>query len=158
MGRSRRATLSFLARLPEREILRPRTQDRWSVKDVFAHIVAWEEEGAHRLHLIARGNGHRIRFYDDLRAADRFNAQAVAAARPTPFPAVLRRAARARRRLIDALRRLPPGVLRDPSHKVPVVGWLPEFAWTHERDHLREIRAWWKTRRGAALRAGASND
>ena len=30
--------------VPERELLRPRTQGRWSVKDVLAHIAAWEEE------------------------------------------------------------------------------------------------------------------
>lgn len=143
MERSRRRTLSFLSKLPEREILRPRTQGQWSVRDVLAHIAAWEEEGVHRLELIARGRGDRIRFYDDMREVNRFNARAVVAAWSIPVPALLRRLARQRRRLIDALRRFPPRALRDPLHEVPVVGWLPEFAWTHEQSHLREINAWW---------------
>jgi len=153
MEASRRATLAFLAQLPEQEILRPRTQGQWSVKDVLAHIAAWEEEGVHRLDLIARGRGHRIHFYDDMREVNRFNARAVAAARSTRLSALLNRAAGVRRRLIAALRRLPPHALRDPSHEVPVVGWLPAFAWTHERSHLGEIRAWWRRRRSKGVGA-----
>ena len=55
MERSRLATLSFLSRLPEAEILRRRTQGAWSIKDILAHCVAWEAEGARRLQMIARG-------------------------------------------------------------------------------------------------------
>lgn len=147
MEASRRATLAFLAQLPEREIVRPRAQGTWSVKDVLAHIAAWEEEGVHRLALIARRQGHRIHFYDDMREVNRFNSRAVAAVRSMRLSTLLSRAARVRRRLIEALRRLPPHALRDPSHEVPVTGWLPAFAWTHEQNHLREIRARWRRRR-----------
>jgi hypothetical protein len=42
---------------------------------------------------------------------------------------------------------LPPSALRDPSHRYPVVGWLPEFAWTHEQGHLADIKAWWATQK-----------
>jgi hypothetical protein len=149
MERSRRATLSFLSKLPEGETLRPRAQGRWSVKDVLAHIVAWEAEGTGRLRLIARGQARRIHFYDDMREVDRFNARAVARARSMALPVLLRRAALVRRRLMAALRRLPPRALDDPSHEVPVVGWLPEYCWTHEQGHLREIRAWWSRRKTA---------
>jgi hypothetical protein len=146
MEQSRRATLAVLARLPEGEIARPRTQGRWSIKDLLAHVAAWEEEGAYRLELIARGRGTRIHFYHDPREIDRFNARVVSAARQTPFPRLLRRLARTRDRLTSALNRLPPRALRDPSHEIPVIGWLPEFAWTHEQGHLREIKAWWRAR------------
>jgi DinB superfamily len=141
----RRATIGFLSQLSEEELVRRRTRGQWSIKDVLAHIAAWEQEGAHRLELIAQGFGERIHFYHDPREIDRFNARAVSAARRMPLGAVLRRLARARRRLTDALHALPPRALRDPSHEIPVVSWLPEFAWTHEQDHFREIRAWWKT-------------
>lgn len=154
MELSRGRTLSFLSRLPAPEVLSPRTHGRWSVKDVLAHIAAWEEEGVRRLALIARGQGHRIHFYDDMGAVNRFNARAVAAARSMSLPALLRRAARVRRRLIDALRRLPPRALQDPSHEVAVVEWLPEFAWTHETGHVSEIRTRWHRRR-ARRRRGA---
>src|SRR5207249_9058610 len=51
----RRSTLAFVARLPESEIVRPRTQDRWSVKDVLAHLMTCDEETVRRFRLIARG-------------------------------------------------------------------------------------------------------
>ena len=147
MERSRAATLRLLGSLPEREIRRPRTQGKWSVKNVFAHIVAWEEEAVRRLQLIAEGEGDQILFYDDMAAADRFNARAVAKARKASWRMLLRHAALVRQQLIEALRQLPLDSLNDPSHRYPVVAWLPEFAWTHERDHRQRIRAWWKQHR-----------
>lgn len=152
MERSRRSTLRFLEKLPESEILRPGTQGKWSLKDVLAHIVAWEEEAVKRFGQIARGQAERIVFYDDMRAADRFNARAVARARRLAWPSLLRRAAQVRRRLITEFRHLPPSALNDGSHRYPVVAWLPEFAWTHEREHLRRIRAWWGKRSGHTSR------
>ncbi len=147
MERSRAATLALLRRLPTEEILRPRTQGDWSIKDVLAHIAAWEEEGRRRLILIARGRGDRIVFYDDMPAVDRFNAKAVTQSHSISLARVLRRLTRARQRLVDALRRLPPRSLNDRSHELPVVVWLRQFAWTHERAHRREIREWWTRRR-----------
>ena len=156
MTRSREATLRFLAGVPERELLRSRTQGRWSVKDVLAHVAAWEGEAVRRFALIARGRGDRILFYDaDPRLVDRFNARAVAAARSMTLGGVLRRLARVRHRLIERLRRLPAVSLRDPAHRYPVTSWLPEYAWTHERQHLRRLRGWWKGRRaGKTARSG----
>jgi hypothetical protein len=148
MARSRTATLALLGRLPADAIERPRTLGGWSVRDVLAHIVAWEEEGARRLDLIRRGRGDRIRFYDTMPEVDRFNARAVAGARRTSLPRLLGRLARSRLRLLAALRRLPPRALVDPTHELPVVVWLREFAWTHEEAHRREIRAWWAAARG----------
>jgi hypothetical protein len=147
MERSRAATFALLSQLPLAEILRPRTQGAWSIKDVLAHIVAWEEEGARRLTLVARGRGDRIVFYDDMAAVDRFNSRAVAAARSTPLPGILRRLIRARQRLVMTLRRLPPRSLNDPAHELPVMVWLREFAWTHESAHRRQMKEWWATRR-----------
>jgi uncharacterized damage-inducible protein DinB len=147
MARSRAATDALLARLPEAALRRSRTQGRWSIQDVLVHIAAWEEEGARRLALIARGRGDRIVWYDTMVEVDRYNVRAVRAARRAALASVRRRLERARARLVAALRRLPPGSLADPGHALPVTRWLPEFAWTHERAHRREIRAWWQAAR-----------
>ena len=149
MRRSRAATLSLLARLPEAAIRQPRTPRAWSIKDVLAHIAGWEEEGARRLELIARGRGDRIRFFDTMPEVDAFNARVVGTARRTPLPRLVARLARARVRLLRALQTLPSDALADPAHELPVVVWLREFAWTHERAHRGEIRAWWRMHRGA---------
>lgn len=144
---SRKSTLAFVARLPEREILRPRTLDRWSVKDVLAHLLSCDEETVRRLRLIARGQGRRIHWFEDMADADRFNARSVARARRLGLRTVLRRMARVRADLIDRLERLPTGALRDASHEYTVVEWLPAPGWSHEREHLSEVRAWWRSRR-----------
>jgi hypothetical protein len=144
---SREATLAFIARLPEREILRPRTQDRWSVKDVLAHLMSCDEETVRRLQLIARGRGDRIQWFESMAHADRFNAKTVARARRLGLRAVLRRMARVRADLIRRLERLPSTALSDPSHAYTVVEWLPTPGWSHERDHVSEIKTWWRSQR-----------
>ncbi len=149
---TRRATLDFIARLPEREILRPRTQDRWSVKDVLGHLLACDEETIRRFRLIARGRGDRIFWFRSTADADRFNARTVAAMRRLGLRTLLRRLARTRARLIAALEALPAAALRDPGHEYPVVEWLPAPGWRHEREHLQAIKAWWRARTPAAGR------
>jgi DinB superfamily len=142
---SREATLAFIARLPEREILRPRTQDRWSVKDVLAHLMSCDEETVRRLQLIARGRGDHIHWFESMADADRFNARSVARLRRLGLAALTRRMARAHAELIERLERLPTEAFEDPSHEYTVVQWLPAPGWTHEREHLAEVRAWWRT-------------
>lgn len=153
--RSRAAMLRLLTQIPAEAILRPRTQGNWSVKDVLAHIAAWEEEGTRRLALIARGRGDRIVWYDTMAEVNRFNARAVRAARRMSLTATLRRLAQARAVLVRALKRLPPHALADPAHDLPVTTWLREFAWTHETGHRGEIREWWRGQRAGRRPAGA---
>lgn len=149
MARSRAATLRLVATLPQELANQPGAVGAWSVKDVLVHLAAWEAEGARRLALIARGRGDRIRFYDTRAEVDRFNARAVRAGRRWSLRQVLGRLARARDRLLATLRRVPVRALADRRHELPVVVWLREFAWAHETAHRREIRAWWRARRGA---------
>jgi hypothetical protein len=143
----RRSTLAFVARLPEREILRPRTQDQWSVKDVLGHLTSCDEETVRRFRLIARGRGDRIHWFESMADADRFNARTVARTRRLGLPALLRRMERAHADVIEWLERLPLQSLRDSSHAYTVMEWLPTPGWRHERDHLDEVRAWWRAQR-----------
>ncbi|HEY7521425.1 MAG TPA: DinB family protein [Methylomirabilota bacterium] len=140
----RRATLAFIERLPEAEIRRPRTQDRWSVKDVLAHLLACDEETNRRFRLIARGQADRIQWFESLEFADRFNAATVARLRPLSLAALKRRMQRAHAELIERLERLPAEALDDPSHEYSVRQWLPAPGWSHEREHIGEVTAWWR--------------
>lgn len=146
MMRSRAATLRFFRRLPDHAILQPRAQGKWSVKDTFAHIVAWEEEACQRLKLIAEGRGDRIVFFDDRAPVHRFNARAVAGAHGRSWLALRRRAVQVRRSLVRALLALSQAQLDDRSQRYAVVEWLPELAWTHEEGHLARLRRWWRRR------------
>ncbi len=149
MAATRRSTLAFCARLPEREILRPRTQDRWSVKDVLAHLLSCDEETIRRFRLIGRGQGARIHWFESVAGMDRFNAQSVARLRRLGLRPLLRRMGEVHADLVRWFERLPTESLRDPSHAYPVVEWLPAPGWRHEREHVSEIRAWWRGHRRA---------
>ena len=150
MRAARAATLAFVRRLPEDEMLRPRTIDRWSVKDVLAHLMTCDEETIRRLRLISAGRADRIHWFESMADADRFNARSVAGARRLGMRAVLRRMARAHADLVRRVGRLPVASLRDPSHAYAVVDWLPAPGWSHEREHLAEIKAWWRRQRRAS--------
>ena len=141
---SRRETLALLKRLPEDAILRPRTQDQWSVKDVLGHLLACDEETVRRFSLIARARADRIHWFESMADADRFNARTVARLRRVSLRTILGRMQRARADLIRRFQRLPAASLRDPSHAYPVTEWLPAPGWSHERDHASEIKAWWR--------------
>jgi DinB superfamily len=156
MKASRAATLAFVARLPTQEISRPRTQDAWSIKDVLAHLLACDAETVRRFQLIARGHAERIQWFESMAHADRFNARSVARARRLGLAAILRRRKRVGADLVRWLERVPVAALRDPAHDYTVVEWLPAPGWSHERDHLSEIKAWWRTQRRASAprRAG----
>ena len=147
MRASRRETLAFFRRLPREAIMEPRTQDRWSVKDVLGHLMACDEETVRRFRHIAAGHPERIKWFESMAFANRFNARTVASARRLGLPTVLRRMARARGHLLTLMRRLLPSVLRDPSHAYPITEWLPAPGWSHEREHVAEIKAWWRSRR-----------
>jgi hypothetical protein len=109
--------------------------------------MSCDEETLRRFRLISRGQGERIRWFDSMAYADRFNARSVARARRLGLRAVLARMARARAGMIEEFERLPIDALQDPSHAYTVVQWLPAPGWSHERDHLSEVRAWWRSRR-----------
>ncbi|MBI3107221.1 MAG: DinB family protein [Candidatus Rokubacteria bacterium] len=152
MTATRRSTLAFVARLPEREILRPRTLDRWSVKDMLAHFLSCDEETVRRFRLIERGRGDRIHWFESMADADRFNARSAARLRRLGVRPLLRRMARVHADLVRSFERLPTDSLRDRSHAYSVVEWLPAPGWSHERDHVSEIREWWRGCRAARAR------
>ena len=147
---SRRETLAFVKRLSNEELREPRTQDRWSVKDVLGHFMACDEETVRRLRHIAAGHAERIKWFESLEYANRFNARTVASARRLSLPAVLKRMARARAELVRQLERLPAPAFRDPAHAYPMTEWLPAPGWSHEREHMAEVKAWSRRRRVAS--------
>jgi hypothetical protein len=114
---------------------------KWSIKDVFAHIVAWEEESCKRLDLILRDKSNRLYFYEDMSVAHRFNARAVAKYKQIPMNKLIRASARIRDELFQKLRELPQEEFNNPSHKYPVVVWLPELGYEHESEHREKIKA-----------------
>jgi DinB superfamily len=149
MVASRAATVKFVKTLPRADVLRGRTQDAWSVKDVLVHLVACDEETVGRFRLIAQGRADRIVWFD-MAHANRFNARTVARGRRLALPVVLRRLARVRSEMVRLFDRLPDESLRDPAHDYTVMSWLPAPGWSHERDHVGGVQRWWRAERAGA--------
>jgi hypothetical protein len=53
--------------------------------------------------------------------------------------------------VLESFRRLPPESMHDPSRAYTVTEWLPAPGWNHERQHLAEIKAWWRSTRAKRL-------
>lgn len=140
MQRSRSSTLTLLKSLPAKQILKSGTQGKWSIKDVFAHIVAWEEEACKRLDLILKGKSSRLYFYEDMSVAHRFNARAVARFKTVSMNKLIETAERIRNELLHKFRELPVEEINNTTHKYPVAVWLPELGYEHESEHRKKIR------------------
>lgn len=112
MKKSREATMDLFKKLSPAQIEQPRTQGEWTVKDVFAHIVAWEEEAWRRFQLVLQGQADRIPFYDDMTDTHRFNAQAVELFRNRSMEELLGHAESVREKLIATLMKLPARIFK----------------------------------------------
>lgn len=140
MKTSRTSTLKLFNQVNARMMIKPATQGKWSIKDVFAHIVAWENEGCKRLDLILGGNGNKVYYFDDMGVTNRFNTRAVSKYRKLSMKNLLREAAEIRARLIDRIKKLPASEINNPDHRWKISYWLPEFAVTHEAEHRDRIK------------------
>jgi len=139
MKRGRKETLNLFSKLTPRQLTAPRTHGEWSLKDVLAHFVAWEEEAVRRLKWIRDGKAEKVHYFEDRNESNRFNARAVRRLSRLSWKQLLGRAQEVRKTLETELVQLPDAELSNPEHRYPVNIWLPEFAWTHEAEHRRRI-------------------
>lgn len=147
MKQGRTTTLRLLKGMSSRWINEPRTQGKWSVKDVFAHIISWEKHGCMRLELITEGKADQLNLYDGTTAENRYNARAVSKYRKRPLKDILKEAESIRIRLMEALNALPGDEIHNTGHQVPVSVWFPDYAWLHEMEHRQRIQKWLRSAR-----------
>src|SRR5262245_7464787 len=142
MKSSRASTLRFFDHINARLMIKPEIQGRWSIKDVFAHMVAWEKEACKRLDLILTGKPDRIYYYEDSSVMHRFNARVVSKYKPLSMNQLLKEAAEIRTELVAQLKKLPVNEIDNSAHLHPVSFWIPEFTYKHEQDHRQRIQKW----------------
>ncbi len=136
-----RATLDALvASLSEEQMLAPVLDDGWSVKDLLAHIAAWEARCASWLEAVARGGTPER---PEVQNVDASNARDYAAARQRPLGDVLAASRAAHATMLRAVEALSEADLADETR----FGWP---AWQmassnsdeHYREHIQQIEAW----------------
>lgn len=115
----------------------------WSVKDIVAHIAAWDGEAARRLELIGAGRESEIVDYGE-GEIDEWNARAVAQRRDARWDEVLAELHEARERLFEALRSLSDEQIAATDSRFPIAEWLPQWTQQHDGRHASEVLAWRK--------------
>jgi hypothetical protein len=144
LARERGKLLAALEGLSEREMTRSGAVGRWSVRDVLAHLLAWEEEAVTRLDLLAAERPQDIVWIDDQdeQKLEAWNASAHQRYAGLALAEVMRRLAEVQGRILAGLDSLSDERLGTDAGPVPVHNWLPDCTYAHEQEHCADILAW----------------
>ncbi len=115
---------------PEQQQAPGYTEDGWSVKDLMAHIGAWQAEAEQVLQQMRMGTYEKRRL--DI---DAMNARFVEANRDLPLPVVKSEMYSARTKMITELNALPEITPAAES-------WFVESGERHYREHADRLREW----------------
>ncbi len=125
------------AGLSDSRLMEPGVVEDWSVKDVVAHVTAWEEEALKHLPLIIAG-GSPPR-YAAQGGIDAFNARATEGGRRMSLAAVLRRRDETHARLLGFVRSQPEGTF---AGRTRARRRLRLDTYGHYPEHTAALRAW----------------
>lgn len=132
------AELASAARgLTDEEMTRRDGAGAWSLKDVFAHIAAWEEEAARRISEIANGNGSRLT-WPSRDEEDAFNAAAVQKSLSMSLDQVMKRLEECHQDLMDMLATFGEELIV-ADMEVKAAEWIPGWTYMHYQHHAPDI-------------------
>lgn len=141
---ARASLLDAIAGLPDEALLRVGAVGVWSVKDVLAHLTAWESE---LVTALSKLDAKRAPAILDIEDIDDWNAEQYRISAPRPLAAVLEDFAGVHKHLLRAVEDLDERTLTD-NRRFPWMEGEPlsylvaENATWHEQEHADEIRAW----------------
>jgi rhodanese-related sulfurtransferase len=142
LRQTREEELALIADLDDAERAATGTPERWSAKDMIAHIATWRQWHAEKLASVVRGETPPT--WTDGQVVDRLNAQAHAEQQDCSWPEVQERAEHAYAALVAQVQRLSELELGDPHHFPALNGealWpetLGNGSW-HPYTHLIEL-------------------
>ena len=109
----------------------------WSVKDILAHIVSWEEYTLLDLQRVARGHMPALASFKQA-DVDNFNALVMSLRRNFPLAQVMYELEANRKAIIAALDALPDErLVQGQFARI----WA-SIAAVHDREHTEDIRKW----------------
>ncbi len=138
-----------IAGLDEADMARPGVVGDWSVKDVLAHIAAWEAELVTALWYITLGRRPRLA---DIRNVDSWNARRYQENKDRPLDRVLADYHGIYTQLLQRVDKLSDDELNDPgrydwTQGRPLADVIAENSYAHEEEHAAQIEAYRKTER-----------
>jgi hypothetical protein len=137
-----------LAQVPEEQVAQPGAENGWSVKDILAHIVAWEQQMIRWLGEITQGEIPEwlaSTVSDD--DVDRWNEQVYLANRDRPLDEVRSEFERSYGQALSAVKDMPEEALLDPEFTAwrqsrPLWYVVAANTFWHYKEHRESIQAW----------------
>lgn len=126
------------AGLTDARMTEPGVTGDWSVKDILAHVTAWEQEAIKFLPVILEG-GRPPRYSVTYGGIDAFNARTVEQKRDVPLEEVLREMEDTHRRLMAYVRDAPDEEITHETRFRRRLGW---DSYKHYPQHAKAIREW----------------
>jgi hypothetical protein len=126
------------AGLSDSQATEPGVADRWSVKDILAHVTTWEEEALKYLPLIQQG-GRPPQYKAMYGGIDAFNAQMAEKKQNLSLPDVIQQLEETHRRLVDYLQSVPAEQF---VRETRFLHRLRFDTYRHYQEHTRMIREW----------------
>jgi hypothetical protein len=128
-------------------MLSPMEVGKWSVQEVIAHIMAYDESFLQSV-VLQIENGRQPHFADEAENQS-FNNWAAAMGRKLTKTQILDRATQARQQLVDHLQRLPIEAFRTkPDGRIDqdLTGLLDTDFVSHDKVHIRQMQKYLKSR------------
>ncbi|MBN1217533.1 MAG: DinB family protein [Anaerolineae bacterium] len=134
--------LNSIEGLSQRELTHIPIYEDWTVKDVLAHIIGWDQWILEILPLIRQNRADEIKGVNP----DRFNRQTLAVWRDKPLSEVLTTIKTTHRQILDIIAGLDH-VEIDMRHSrgkqtITIRSYVIDIMVEHERQHAEEIRQW----------------
>jgi uncharacterized damage-inducible protein DinB len=143
MADARNALLTVLRALPEEVILKPDSVGRWSIKDVVAHITAWEDRLLTVAQKVLWGDGRLVEWIRSDAELEAWNERNYRRLRDWSWPEVLRGLALQREETTWNVTFLSEEQLQaayQVGERVVTVGGLLAGIAEHDREHLPALQ------------------
>lgn len=137
-----------IAGMSEAEMARPGVVGDWSVKDLLAHVTAWEAELVTALWYTTLGRQPRL---GSIRDVDAWNAERYEENRGRPLDRVLGDFRGVYDQLLQRVEKLSDDELNDPqrykwTRGEPLLAYIAANSYDHEKEHAAQIEVYRKAR------------
>ena len=145
VNQEREALETILSRASPSQMTQTGVENNWSIKDILAHIAAWERLMCRWLEAAMHGlTPDRPQTDSDI---DRINARLYRANRDQPLAEVMAGFRAAYRRALEVIQSVPEEMLFDPHYfewrgGSPLWHMVGGNTFWHYRDHRQTIQAW----------------
>ena len=141
---ARQELMAAIEGLTPDQMLEPGAVGTWSIKDVLAHLTAWESEAVTALNQVQNNRVPGIVAIDDI---DEWNDEQHQASFYRPLDAVLEDLEGVHRMLLRMVEDFDEQTLTDNTRVAwmegePLAYLIEENAYLHEREHAEDIGDW----------------